>query len=195
VRVQQRWEATLGRDELDELLAEQLADLRDVDLGAIPPVLLQQLTYPYTEGPLLVDALVDAGGERRVDAAFAEPPTTSEQVSEPEAYLSGEGALPVPLPPADGDIVDQGSFGQLTLRITLADTLDRETAGDAAEGWGGDAYVAWHDGDRTCVRIAFRMDTPRDLAELTEAWDEWADSHADAAVAAEDGSVTVTACG
>ena len=195
VRVQQGWEATLSDDEQEELLTEQLAAAGGIDIGDIPLVLLRQIRFPYTDGALLVDELLDAGGEERVDAAFAAPPTTSEQVSDPDAYLEGEGATPVPAPPADGEVVDQGSFGQLTLELTLGSALDRRTAREAAEGWGGDAYVAWFEDDRTCVRAAFRMDGAADLAELTDAWEAWADEHGDARVAADDRSVTVTACG
>jgi hypothetical protein len=195
VRVQQRWEAMLSDDEQAELLLEQLAAAGDLDIGGIPTVLLRQIEFPYTDGAMLVEALVEDGGEDRVDAAYAAPPTTSEQVSEPDAYLAGEGAAPVPPPPADGEIVDQGSFGQLTLTLTLASAVDRQTAREAADGWGGDAYVAWDEEDRTCVRTAFRMDTPADLDELADAWEAWSEEHGDATVVSDDTTVTVTACG
>ena len=195
VRVQQRWEAMLSDEEQEELLLEQLAAAGDLDIGGIPMVLLRQIEFPYTDGAMLVEALVEDGGEDRVDEAFAAPPTTSEQVSEPDAYLAGEGAAPVPPPPADGEVVDQGSFGQLALTLTLASALDRQTASDAADGWGGDAYVAWDEEDRTCVRSAFRMDTPADLDELADAWEAWSEEHGDATVDADDATVTVTACG
>ena len=195
VRVQQRWEATLSGGERAALLLEQLGEAGDLDVGAIPLVLLRQIEFPYTDGSLLVEALLDAGGEDRVDAAFAAPPTTSEQVLDPDAYLAGEGASPVPAPTADGEVVDEGSFGQLTLELTLASVLDRRTAREAADGWGGDAYVAWFEDDRTCVRTAFRMDSAADLDELADAWDDWSDEHGDATVVTDDRTVTVTACG
>jgi hypothetical protein len=195
MRVQQRWEATLSGGERSALLFEQLAAAGDLDVDAIPLVLLRQIDFPYTDGSLLVEALLDAGGEDRVDAAFAAPPTTSEQVLDPDAYLAGEGAAPVPAPTADGEVVDQGSFGQLTLELTLDSVLDRRTAREAADGWGGDAYVAWYEGDRTCVRAAFRMDSTAHLAELADAWDDWSDEHGDATVVTDDRTVTVTACG
>jgi hypothetical protein len=195
VRVQQAWEAELGDEERDQLREEQIAPVPGIDFGAVPLVLLQQIDFPYSSGPVLVEALLEEGGEARVDAAFAAPPTTSEQVIDPDAYLDGEGAAPVPAPPADGEVVDQGGYGQLTLFITLGDVLDQETARQAAEGWGGDAYVAWEEGGATCVRATFAMDTPRDLAELVDAWETWAAEQADADVAPAADTVTVTACG
>jgi hypothetical protein len=39
----------------------------------------------------------------------------------------------------------------------------------AAAGWGGDRYVAWRDGDDTCVRVTLVMDADADTAELRSA--------------------------
>ena len=194
VRVQQQWEATLSEDERDELLTEQIAAAGGLDVSDLPFVLLRQIEFPYTAGALLVEALDEAGGEARIDEAFIAPPVTSEQVIEPERYLDGEGPIPVARPPADGEVVDGGAFGQLTLRLTLSDVLDRETAREAADGWGGDAYTAWAEGERTCVRIAFVMDTPEDLAELVDGWRAWAVERPGATVAPGEGDVTVTSC-
>lgn len=194
VRVQQQWEATLSDDQRDELLSEQLASVADLDIGDLPFVLLRQIEFPYTAGPPLLEALAEEGGEGRIDEAFADPPVTSEQVIEPDRYLDREGPLPVAAPPADGDVLDEGTFGQLTLAVTLGDVVDRETARQAADGWGGDAYTAWADGERTCVRITFAMDTPEDLAELVDAWRTWATERPGATVGAGEADVTVTTC-
>ena len=194
VRVQQQWEATLSEEEQDELLSEQIESAAGIDFGDLPFVLLRQIEFPYSAGPPLVDALVDVGGEGRVDEAFGAPPLTSEQVIDPDRYLAGEAPEPVPAPPAEGEVLDQGTYGQLTLGVTLGDVVDRETARQAAEGWGGDAYVAWADGEQTCVRTTFRMDTPRDLAELVEAWQAWAVERPGSTVVPGEDDVTVTAC-
>lgn len=195
LRVQQAWEATLSRGELAELLLEQLAAGAEVDLDDVPAVVVEQLQMPYLAGLAMVQALVEEGGEARVDEAFTDPPTTSEQVLHPERLLAGEGAQAVALPPADGEVLDQGAYGELMVRLTLESELDEDQAREAAEGWGGDAYVTWADGDATCVRSTFRMDTSRDLRELVAAWEAWAQAHGDAEVGAAPDAVTVTACG
>ncbi|MEX2660013.1 MAG: hypothetical protein WD232_09970, partial [Acidimicrobiales bacterium] len=118
VRIQQAWERQLSSAERADLQREQLKSVAGIDFGEVPLVLLQQIEFPYSTGPVLVEALLEEGGEARVDAAFDEPPTTSEQVIDPERYLAGEGPLPVPAPPADGAVIDEGSYGQLTLFIT-----------------------------------------------------------------------------
>jgi len=194
VRVEQQWEATLSDDQRDELLSEQLASVADLDIGDLPFVVLRQIEFPYTAGPPLLEALAEEGGEGRIDEAFADPPVTSEQVIEPDRYLDREGPLTVVAPTADGEVVDEGTFGQLTLAVTLGDVVDRETARQAADGWGGDAYTAWADGERTCMRITSTMDTPEDLAELVDAWRLWAAERPGATVGAGEGDVTVTTC-
>ena len=104
--------------------------------------------------------------------------------------------LAVAAPPADGEVIDSGTYGELTLLITLSDVVDVETARRAADGWGGDAYVAWREGEATCVRVAFVMDTPRDRAELVEAWrDVGGRAPRRPTVATAGDTVTVSACG
>ena len=157
---------------------------------AIPPVLIEILTFPYVVGPSFVDATVDAG---RLDDAFTDPPTTSEHLFHPESYLAGEGAADVTPPQAEGDIIDEGVLGELGLLLMLRRAVPAELAFRAADGWGGDWYVAWDDGEVTCVRAAIAADSPTDASELHEALTLWAADHANAAVTAAD-TVDFTAC-
>ncbi|MDQ3145910.1 MAG: hypothetical protein M3R01_03070, partial [Actinomycetota bacterium] len=167
----------------------------DIDLSGVPPVVIELATFPYQAGPPLVAALLAAGGEGRVDAALREPPTTTEQVLDPATYLSGEGASTVAPPPADGEVIDDGSYGVLALLLTLDEAVSEDALGAAVRGWAGDAYVAWDDADRTCVRASFAMDSATDVSELESALARWAGDHADASVSAPAGEVSVTACG
>jgi hypothetical protein len=160
----------------------------------IPEIVGQLLSYPYAVGPGLVEALVDAGGEARLEEALANPPVTSEQTLHPEKFLSGEGAASVPKPVADGKIFDRGVLGEVVLLLMLQDVLPRPVARKAAAGWGGDQYVAWAKGDKTCVRWSMVMDTPTDTAELVSALRKWEESNVGASVQAGE-TVTVTNCG
>jgi hypothetical protein len=56
----------------------------------------------------------------------------------------------------------------------LSGRLDPLVALAAADGWGGDAAVAYELGDRTCVRAAVRGDTAVDTSELWHALAAWA---------------------
>lgn len=195
VRVEEAYREGLDDQEQDAIAAEEASFGQGIDVTAVPPILSALLGFPYAAGPSLVAAIVVDGGERAVDRSFSEPPTTSEQVIDPAAYLAGEGRQAVPAPPADGEVVDEGAYGQLALALTLDEVLDVQTAREAAFGWGGDAYVAWDEGERTCVRVVFAMDTPRDLVELGDALAEWAEAHGSATVEPAGDQVTLTACG
>ena len=196
VRVEEAWGETLSDDERDEL--ESAAESASDRLGAadVPPIVLQLLTLPYAAGSQLVAELVQAGGEGRVDAAFAAPPTTSEQVLDPSTYVDGpEPAVAGAEPAADGPVTDRGVFGAAGVLVTLIDRLPVDDARTAAGGWGGDRYVTWEAGDRTCMRVAFAGDSATDLRELRSAWSDWAEEGEGAEVQEADGRVVVTSCG
>jgi len=63
----------------------------------------------------------------------------------------------------------------------------------AAEGWGGDHYVAWNSGAKTCVRFNVVMDTAQDSTELVSALRTWAASNPGATVRGTS-PVVVTNC-
>ncbi|HZQ84365.1 MAG TPA: hypothetical protein VFA83_05990, partial [Acidimicrobiales bacterium] len=142
----------------------------------VPPVLLDTLSFPYTFGVEFVKAVVKAGGQARLDAAFVNPPTTSEQILHPARFLAGEGPKAVADPTADGKVIDHGVVGEFGLLLMFLDTkrpLSQAVADRAAEGWGGDRYVAWDSGDKTCLRANFVMDTATDTDQLASALKDW----------------------
>src|SRR4029079_17645467 len=98
-------------------------------------------------------------------------------------------------PKSDGTVYDQGVLGFWGVYVLLEGELGQKDAATAAQGWGGDWYVAWKRGDQTCVRAAFVMDTTRDLQELTGSLEEWAGAQRDAKGTRANGSVGFTTCG
>lgn len=207
--VEQAYRATFTAAEEAEAVLEELAA---ADAGAwltAPPAVVELLVAPYVLGPALVERVVAEGGQRRLDAAFARPPATSEQVLDHDAYLAGEPALDVPPPPADGEVLGEGVLGALRLALLLGESflllpvpgLPPPSPGEAADGWGGDRFVAYRhpDSGEPCVRVNLVGDTPADTAEIADALAEWAeDPPAGVVAAAEpaaDGShVTLTSC-
>ena len=183
VRIEDRYRRTLsGAD-------RRAADREERSLGRavpdVPEVVEILFGFPYAYGPDLVGAIEEAGGRARLDAAYADPPSSSEHVLEPGSFLEGDKPKPVPIPAAEGAVFDDGEIGQLFLALMLRSEIDADDALDAADGWGGDHYVAWKDGDRSCVRMDFVMDSPDDTEELTTALAAWA--------ARRDGAATATA--
>lgn len=194
MRVEEQYRETLSSSEQFEATEEELSTAGDVDVSEIPPILNEMLSFPYLAGPELVGAIVDDGGEAAIEAAFAEPPTTSEQLMHVDAFLDGEDAVAVEAPPADGEVLDEGAFGELMLVELLDSELERVEAEQAGEGWGGDWYVAWEDRDSFCVRADFVMDTTEDRSELFSALQKWAENQQGAEITEADEALRLTAC-
>ncbi len=191
-RVEERFVASLSASERQEVQAEQrrLAGLIPRD---IPQYVLVSFGFPFTAGLRLANALAGAGGQARLNAALQGPPSTTEQVLRPEKYTAGEAPRAIPAPAADGPVVLQGSLGQLNLSLMLAEVLEAGYAEGAADGWGGDSFVAWQNGAQTCVRMAVDMDNAEENAELAEALADWASERSGAVVEGA-GPFTVTRC-
>jgi hypothetical protein len=193
VRIQLRYFASLSVADQRSFAAEEQRDVSGTPKG-VPEVLVSILVFPYQVGPAFVAAVLKAGGQSRLDAAFKTPPETSEQALHPEVFLRGEGARSVSAPKADGKVTDQGVFGELGILLLLRGALGQPAATRAAQGWGGDHYVAWRRGTETCVRTAFVMDTPKDTSELASGLARWADRNPGATVDGS-GPITLTSCG
>ena len=112
-----------------------------------------------------------------VDAAFADPPRTSEQVLDPARYAAREPAVVVPRPQVAGEVVDEGVVGELLVLLVLADDLGVDDARTAAAGWGGDWGVAWRDGDRSCVTANLVGDDQGQTDQMRAAFERWAGEH------------------
>jgi hypothetical protein len=194
VRVEDAYRRTLSSAERLQATLEETRLAGGVDLRGVPDVVPQMISFPYAEGPTFVRALLDAGGERRVDAAFADPPLTSEDILDPQGWLAGKREVPVPAPKADGPELDHGTYGESTLELTLAPSVGGATARTAADGWGGDRYVAWDaGGGKVCVRARFAMDTRKDLDQVTAALRTWS-RDSGATVEREPSTVRFTVC-
>jgi hypothetical protein len=195
VRIEDVYRDSLSEDERAAADAEEMELGAGLDLSGVPRVVPELIAFPYVFGPAMVGALDESGGEARVDEAYVEPPVTSEQVLDPAGWLAGD-AEPVVVPPpeADGEVFDQGVLGLWGIVLLLEEELGQRDAFDAAQGWGGDWYVAWRDGDETCVRATFVMDTADDLRELASGLDDWAAAQDDAVVDRTDDAVTLTSC-
>jgi hypothetical protein len=201
VRVEQAYRDTFTEEEAEDALAEELQIGAGFDPSSVPLALIATITAPYLHGPGLVQSLLDEGGQPRLDATFAAPPTTSEAVLDPPTFLAGQTALPVPAPPADGPEIDRNVLGSLGLLQVLGDLTfllgGLGSLPDSVAGWGGDQYVAWEDGSRACIRANLVGDTAEDTGEIAAALQAWAEAppfEVEATVAVAD-VVTLTSCG
>ncbi|MFW5748729.1 MAG: hypothetical protein ACOCYT_03865 [Chloroflexota bacterium] len=143
-----------------------------------PEVLEAELIMPYLAGLNFVGALVSNGGWEAVDAAFDNPPVSTEQVLHPRKYIDGE--LPLTVEVVDAvEVLGEGwsllntrTLGEFYLDHYLMTQLDGDIAGDAAEGWGGDRYHLYYnaEADQRAWVMRLAWDTPGDRDEFVEAF-------------------------
>lgn len=197
-RIENQWLGEQPADFRDRAAAEERAFADGIDVGAFPEILLFQIGAPYELGEVFIGQLVDEGGERSVDAAIADPPDTSEQFLFPELYLEREPRIDVPVPPADGEVVDDFVIGALFLfGLFTVDgaPVNQTDAVRAVDGWGGDWSVVWTEGDLACVRADFVGDTDDDTGELDEALRTWSEETGVGQVSTTDeGRVRLESC-
>ncbi len=196
-RIETRWLSEQPEDFRAEARAQEQAFAAGIDVDAFPEILLFVIAAPYQLGQVLVGSLIGDGGERAVDAALEDPPTTSEQVLFPPLYREREARIEVPPPPADGEIVDDGVVGALFLfglLTTGGSSVNQQDAFRAVDGWGGDWAVTWRDGDADCVRADFVGDTELDTDEIESALSAWAEDSQAAEISVVDGRVRLQSC-
>ncbi|HEX3427427.1 MAG TPA: hypothetical protein VHS36_01365 [Candidatus Limnocylindrales bacterium] len=143
-----QWEIrNLSQAELGQMLSGAGTDESLKVLMAMPPILRESLLFPYTVGLGWVSGLQASGGWQAVDAAFAHPPSSTEQIIHPEKYANGEQPIPVDLPKdlatrlgTGWKVALQDTFGEFQMQVWLKQntTVPAATAIDAAAGWGGD---------------------------------------------------------
>jgi hypothetical protein len=122
---------------VNELLASDPVAARKA-----PPLVREELVWPYVAGTAFVAELASVGGWALVNAAFAHPPKTTEAVLHVEKYLAGELAIEVKTPATpDGYARDvHGTMGELATRVFVAQCSTESEAAEAARGWGGDSF-------------------------------------------------------
>lgn len=197
-RIENEWLGEQSTEFREQASAEEEAFGEGIDVDAFPEILLFQIGAPYQLGEIFVGQLVDEGGERSVDAAIADPPDTSEQFLFPDLYLEREPRIEVPVPPADGEVVDDFVIGSLFLFglfTTDGAPVNQTDAVRAIDGWGGDWSVVWTEGDSACVRADFVGDTDDDTGELEAALRTWSEETGTGQVSTTDaGRVRLESC-
>jgi len=142
-----------------------------------PFILQEELKFPYVEGFFFVVELWQRGGFAMIDAAYANPPVSTEQILHPEKYLDGEAPVELGLPdllPIYGPEWRQtyaNVMGELELRILIEQFTDSSLAGRAAEGWGGDAFAVLEGpGEHVAWIMDSVWDTDDDALEFAESF-------------------------
>lgn len=176
----------------DKWLAKAMSsgDIKDLEWGSAdystqvfdsaPDYIQDSLLFPYEEGQAFVAYLFDKGGFAAVDRAYANPPSTTEQIYHPEKYTQGEGAVEVGLPDL-ADVLGGGwelaydnVLGEFDVFEIFKPHFSSSASRRAAEGWGGNNYHLYRgaDGDLLLVQ-GYAWDSEDDADEFTSAYVEY----------------------
>lgn len=105
------------------------------------------LLFPYTDGLLFQQAMIEEFGQAGLRRVFDEPPRSSQQILQPELYLQGLDPEPPALPalqkPPNFRRVYDGTFGQLDHRILLEHHLNIDDAEDLLDQWRGARFEVY----------------------------------------------------
>ena len=165
----------LSDAEQDTYFEEYDAEIERSEQGnaGVPAFIQATFGVPYALGPTFVSMLANAGGNRDVDHAFREPPTTEEHLFDPASYLADESEAAVDTGIDADDAEETGPFGITRWFLVLAERIDPFDALQAAIGWDGDEYAIVEEDGRVCVRAVFRGDSEAEEAQMGEAIDAW----------------------
>jgi hypothetical protein len=173
---------------LAEILLQGAASGTLVVPPHIPDIIENELLSPYLDGANFVTALRAAGGWALVDAAYTDPPQSSEHILHPDRYLANDAPAAVELassadengltPLGEGwTLLYDRTLGEWYLRQYLRTQLDAPTTRQAASGWGGDRYHLFYnaEADQRAFVLRFVWDSPSDVGEFTEAYESFSD--------------------
>lgn len=186
-------------DLIGDLSSEIAADEAASEaLDNAPPIISATLLFPYEQGQVFVDQIMGDSGWDAVDAAYASPPASTEQILHPEKYVEGEAPVEVALPGiAKGlgsgwSTFDTNTMGEFQISILLngGDVSERQ-AREAAAGWGGDSYTVVGTDDQDVILWNSEWDTEDDAAEFAETLGVRESGRLEASAESNDNSTTI----
>lgn len=145
---------------LSDLLSVSAQALTQQDankLDRLPDIVTRPLEFAYIDGYAFVNALRGRGDWEAVNAAFDDPPASTEQILHPELY-PGERPVEIELPDvatalgSGWTVSYEQTMGEMQTHVWLADGKKPASLfpalpaqlpnADAAAGWGGDRLVS-----------------------------------------------------
>lgn len=161
---------------------EVMAEIQETpipDTGDAPQWMIDTLSFPYLAGATFIFQLWTTADPAAVDAVWAEPPVSTEQVIHYDKYVAGEAPIEIgqlDLAAALGDGwsgVESNTIGEAQVSIILRYLgASEQEAAAASSGWGGDRLTAARNGDDVALAWRTAWDRPADATEFTEAWGE-----------------------
>jgi hypothetical protein len=134
---------------VDAMVEETLTGTPGTKVFNEAPIFLKEsLTFPYSYGMEFVVKLMQKGGKEKAFAGVLQnPPHTTRQIMEPEAYLSGEKIEPMRVPDFKHDFKDYqkfdiGAMGEFDVAVLIEQYAGKPQSKRLYPEWRGGYYYA-----------------------------------------------------
>ncbi|MBI3463878.1 MAG: hypothetical protein HY000_12600, partial [Planctomycetes bacterium] len=140
-----------------------------------PAIFRESLIFPYFKGMVFILHLTNRGGWEPVNAAFRDPPTSTEQILHPEKYREPRDVPTAIALPDMKAVIDEAwkklgenVLGEFQISILLTGVKD---AAQASAGWDGDRYAVF-EGEAGKLGLVWlsTWDRPEDAKEFATAY-------------------------
>ncbi len=151
------------------------ASFTEKEPSSVPRYVQDALDFPYDEGEKWVVEIYNQGGMAALNAAFKDPPKSTEQILHLEKYLGPNKDLPKTVTfffkAEEGwKKLHENVVGELGIRSLFTDLYGREKASQIAAGWGGDRYLFYEVSPEKRVLLwKIIWDTKKDAREFFDA--------------------------
>lgn len=148
----------------------------DGDLAGMMPIIRDAAMFSYLDGLRFVTEGRARGGWDAVNAAWASPPVSTEQIIHPERYYDRyDEPTEVELPDLSRTLGRgwrkdaANTLGELGIRLLFSTLLPDDTRGnDYADGWDGDQYASYVRTDgQSCLAWETVWDNEREAEEFS----------------------------
>lgn len=164
----------IGEDSVAKVAGEALAwEKGESKLASavVPRMFVRAGEFPWRRGAVFALTQYRAG---KLDAAFAKPPVSTEQVLHPEKYAAGEQPVAIDPAAADEFLAAKGykptyktTLGELGVAILLETHFPKEDLVAVSEGWGGDTFAVYEkEGSPPLALWLTEWDTADDAVEF-----------------------------
>ncbi|MGB2590599.1 MAG: hypothetical protein WBG02_09175 [Candidatus Acidiferrum sp.] len=149
-------------------------------LKEAPQFLKDALVFPYFSGLTFSAAILRTSHWDGVNAVFANPPISTQQIMHPALYKEGKAPASVALPALDKLLgpdwtrIDENAMGEFGWKEILKQFLEEETAAPIAAGWDGDRYALYEQKQtkRLILVARLRLDSADQAGHFYEAYSE-----------------------
>jgi len=154
----------------DEAAAWERGDSKLASAVA-PRIFVRGGEFPWRRGAVFALAQHVAG---KLNAAYARPPVSTEQILHPEKYTANEQPITIDPVPVDEYLASKGyvpvyktTLGELGVALLLETHFPREDLASVYEGWGGDEFLVYEkEGSPALVLWITEWDSPEDAVEF-----------------------------